>query len=210
MQCMLFKIHPLTPQLRLVRHAVEIIRGGGVIVYPTDTSYALGCHLGDKGALERICEIRDLDEKHNFTLICRDLSEISAYASFDTPVYRMLKAHAPGPYTFILRATREVPRRLMHPKRKTIGLRIPDHRVSQALLSELNEPMLTTTLILPGEDLPMGDPSEIAKRLGRQVDLVIDGGYCGLDVTTMVDFCETTPKVLRIGKGDPQPFSSVA
>ena len=209
MQCLLFKMHPMTPQLRLIRHAVEIIQGGGVIVYPTDTSYALGCHLGDKEALERICGIRDLNEKHNFTLICRDLSEISAYASFDTPVYRLLKAHTPGPYTFILRATREVPRRLMHPKRKTIGLRIPDHRISQALLSELNEPMLTTTLILPEENLPMVDPSEIAKRLGRQVDLVIDGGYCGLDVTTMVDLCEETPKILRAGKGDPQPFSPV-
>lgn len=206
MQCPFFKIHAESPQLRLIRRVVDIIRDGGVIVHPTDTSYALGCHLGDKTALERICSIRQLDEKHNFTLICRDLSEISAYATYDTPVYRLLKANTPGPYTFILRATREVPRRLMHPKRKTIGIRIPNHRISQALLSELNEPMLTTTLIFPGEKLPMGDPSDIAKRLARQVDLVIDGGFCGLDVTTMVDLLENVPKIIRIGKGDPSPF----
>jgi tRNA threonylcarbamoyl adenosine modification protein (Sua5/YciO/YrdC/YwlC family) len=206
MLCQFFKIHTQTPQHRLIRHAVEIIRDGGVIVHPTDTSYALGCHLGDKNALERICTIRQLDEKHHFTLICRDLSEISAYASFDTPVYRLLKANTPGPYTFILRATREVPRRLMHPRQKTIGIRIPDHRISQALLSELNEPMLTTTLILPGEKLPMGDPSDIVKRLASQVDLVIDGGFCGLEVTTMVDFLENVPRIVRSGKGDPSPF----
>lgn len=209
MQCQLFKIHPQTPQPRLVRHAVEIICDGGVIVYPTDTSYALGCHLGDKTALERICGIRQLDEKHNFTLICRDLSEISTYAGFDTPVYRLLKAHTPGPYTFILRATREVPRRLMNPKRKTIGIRIPDNRIAQALLSELNEPIMSTTLIFPGEKLPLSDPSEIAKRLARQVDLVIDGGTCGLDVTTMVDLCEDVPHILRVGKGDVLPFLSI-
>jgi tRNA threonylcarbamoyl adenosine modification protein (Sua5/YciO/YrdC/YwlC family) len=207
MPCQFFKIHPQTPQARLIRHAVEIIRDGGVIVYPTDTAYALGCHLGDKAALERICAIRQIDEKHHFTLICRDLSEISTYAGFNTPAYRLLKAHTPGPYTFILKATKEVPRRLLHPKQKTIGLRIPDHGVAQALLAELNEPMLTTTLILPGEKIPMADPAEIFRRMANQVDLVIEGGICGLEVTTMVDLLEDFPKVLRVGKGDAIPFS---
>jgi len=206
MPCLILSIHPDTPQLRLIRQAVDIIRDGGVIVYPTETSYALGCHLGDKAALERICLIRRLDERHHFTLLCRDLSEISTYAGFDTPVYRLLKAHTPGPYTFILRATKEVPRRLMHPKRKTIGLRIPDHRVAQALLDELDEPMMTTTLILPGEALPMGDPVHIARMLAAQVDALIDTGFGGLEVTTLVDLTEKLPKVLRPGKGDAAPF----
>jgi tRNA threonylcarbamoyl adenosine modification protein (Sua5/YciO/YrdC/YwlC family) len=206
MPCTLYKIHPDNPQLRLVRKAADTVRDGGVIVYPTDTSYALGCHQGDKTALERICAIRDLDEKHHFTLICRDLSEISLYARFDTPVYRLLKAYTPGPYTFILSATKEVPRRLMHPKRKTIGLRVPENTIAQALLSELNESILSTTLILPGEKLPMGDPAEIAKRLAGRVDAVMDGGYCGLDVTTLIDLTGHVPEVLRQGKGDASPF----
>jgi tRNA threonylcarbamoyl adenosine modification protein (Sua5/YciO/YrdC/YwlC family) len=205
---LLFKMHPDNPQLRLIRKAADLVRTGGLIVYPTDTSYALGCPLGDKAALKRICTIRQLDEKHHFTLVCRDLSEISAYARFDTPVYRLLKAHTPGAYTFVLPATREVPRRLMHPKHNTIGLRIPNHRLVQALLVELNQPMLTTTLILPGERLPLSDPSDIVRRLWSQVDLVLDAGFGGLDVTTLVDLTESPPKILRIGKGNPAPFES--
>jgi len=201
-----FIVHPDNPQSRLIAQAVKIIRNGGVLVYPTDSAYALGCHLGDKAALERICRIRHLDEKHNFTLICRDLSEVGIYARFDTPVYRMLKANTPGAYTFILRATKEVPRRLMHPKKKTIGIRIPDNQIVKALLTELNEPMLTTTLILPGEDSPMTDPEEIRKQLEPQIDLVIDGGFCGIESTTLVDLSNNAPEVLREGKGDPAPF----
>ena len=201
-----FRVHPDNPQVRLIAQAVEIIRNGGVLAYPTDSTYALGCHLGDKAALERIRQIRNLDKKHNLTLICRDLSEVGIYARFDTPIFRLLKMHIPGPYTFILLATKEVPRRLMHPKRKTIGLRIPDHKITQALLTELNEPMLTTTLILPENGLPMTDPVEIRKQLEKQLDLVIDGGFCGTDPTTLVDLSGDMPKVLRKGKGDPSPF----
>jgi tRNA threonylcarbamoyl adenosine modification protein (Sua5/YciO/YrdC/YwlC family) len=201
-----FQIHPENPQRRLIHRAVEIVRRGGVIAYPTDSGYALGCHLGDKAALDRIRQIRELDERHHFTLICRDLSDVGTYALFDTPVYRLLKSNTPGPYTFILRATREVPRRLMHRKQKTIGLRIPDHPVTQALLSELNEPLLTTTLILPGEEYPLDDPGEIRQRLQRQVDLVIDGGHCGTLATTVVDLSDSVPRILRKGKGDLTPF----
>jgi tRNA threonylcarbamoyl adenosine modification protein (Sua5/YciO/YrdC/YwlC family) len=201
-----FIVHPDNPQSRLIAQAVKIIRNGGVLVYPTDSAYALGCHLGDKAALERICRIRHLDAKHNFTLICRNLSEVGIYANFDTPVYRMLKANTPGAYTFILRATKEVPRRLMHPKKKTIGIRIPDNPIVRALLTELNEPMLTTTLILPGEDSPMTDPEEIRKQIEAEIDLVIDGGFCGIEPTTLVDLSNNVPEVLREGKGDPTPF----
>ena len=201
-----FHIHPRNPQGRLIHRAVEIIRRGGIIAYPTDSGYALGCHLGDKTVLDRICQIRDLDANHNFTLICRDLSDVGAYAIFDTPVYRLLKANTPGAYTFILRATREVPRRVLHRKKKTIGLRIPDHPITHALLIELNEPMLTTTLILPGKEHPMNDPLEIRNRLQKQIDLVIDGGSCGTMPTTVVDLSDTLPKILRRGKGDPSPF----
>ena len=201
-----FKIHPVNPQIRLVRQTAEIIRSGGVIAYPTDSGYALACGIGHRDALERICRIRRLDEKHHFTLVCRDLKEVSAYAMFDTPVYRLLKAHTPGFYTFILRATKEVPRRLTHSKQKTIGLRIPDHPIVQALLAELGEPMLTTTLIFPGETEPMTQAETIRMRLENQVDLVIDGGPGGSIPTTMVDLVEDIPKILRIGKGDPKPF----
>ncbi|MGA1843860.1 MAG: L-threonylcarbamoyladenylate synthase [bacterium] len=199
-------VHPDTPQIRLIDQAVEIIRNGGVVVYPTDSTYALGCHIGDKAAQERICQIRNLTEKHNFTLICRNLSEARIYARFDTPVFRLLRTNTPGPYTFILRATKEVPRRLLHPKRKTIGIRIPDHRIVQALLAELHEPMLTTTLIIPGDESPMRDPEEIRERLDRQVDLIIDGGFCGTEPTTLVDLSGEEVKVLREGKGIPFPF----
>jgi len=201
-----FQIHPETPQPRLIRQAVEVVRAGGVIVYPTDSGYALGCLIGDKDALERIRAIRRLDEKHHFTLVCRDLSEIATYAKVENSIYRLLKAVTPGPYTFILPATREVPRRLQHPKRKTIGIRLPDNAIAQALLAELGEPLMSTTLILPGSQLPECDPYEIRQLLERQVDLIIDGGYGSQGVTTMVDLEGEVPVVLREGLGDPAPF----
>jgi len=203
-----FQMHPDNPQVRLVRQAADIVRSGGVIVYPTDSAYALGCHLGDKSALDRIRRIRKLDDRHNFTLVCRDLSEIAAYARVDNSVYRLLKHHTPGPYTFILRATSEVPRRLMHPKRRTVGLRVPDNAIAQALLDDLREPLMSVTLIMPDDDLPLIDPYEIRELLEHQVDLVIDGGYCGMEATTVVDLADEVPMLLRAGKGDPAPFEA--
>ncbi|MGD8811306.1 MAG: L-threonylcarbamoyladenylate synthase [Thioalkalispiraceae bacterium] len=202
-----FQIHPDNPQVRLIRQAAEMVQQGAVIVYPTDSAYALGCHLGDKKALERIKQIRQLNDKHNFTLMCRDLSEIATYAKVDNVTYRALNAHTPGAYTFILDATREVPRRLMHPKRRTIGIRIPENPIALMLLEELNEPLISTTLILPGDDMPMTDPYDIRETLEHQVDLVIDGGYCGLEPTTVVVMTEDVPRVSRVGKGDPEPFA---
>ncbi len=196
-----FQIHPDNPQVRLIRRAVEIVRGGGVIAYPTDSGYALGCHIGDKDAMERIRALRVLDEKHNFTLMCRDLSEIATYAKVENSAYRLLKAHTPAPYTFILEATREVPRRLQHPRRKTIGIRVPDNAITQALLEELGEPLLSSTLILPGQDIPMTDAEDIRDTLGNRLDLVIDGGYCGFEPTTVVDLVAGVPDILRVGKG---------
>lgn len=183
-----------------------MIRAGEVIVYPTDSAYALGCHIGDKKALDRLRRIRRVDDKHNFTLVCRDLSEISTYAKVDNAVFRFISAHTPGAYTFILQATREVPRRLMHPKRRTIGIRIPDNKIALALLEVLNEPMISTTLIMPNETLPLTNAENIRDRLEHQVDLIIDGGHCGLDPTTVVDLTEHEPRILRIGCGDPLPF----
>lgn len=203
-----FKIHPDNPQSRLIRQAVEIIRAGGVIVYPTDSSYALGWQIGNKTAMERIQQIRGIDKEHNFTLVCRDLSEIATYARVDNIQYRLLKAATPGPFTLILKATSEVPRRLQNPKRKTIGIRVPDHAITQALLEELGEPIMSTTLILPGDDLPISDPVEIRQRLEHQVDLVIDGGNCGHQPTTILDLVGETPRLLRQGKGDASPFLS--
>jgi len=203
-----FQIHPDNPQARLVRQATDIIRAGGVVAYPTDSAYALGCHIGDKAALDRIRRIRRLDDKHNFTLVCRDLSDIANYAKVDNTVYRRLKASTPGPYTFILRATSEVPRRLLHPKRKTVGLRIPDNAVAMALLADLGEPLMSVTLIMPGDEFPLIDPCEIRELLEHEVDLVIDGGYCGLEPTTVVDLVDDVPIVLRAGKGDVTPFES--
>ncbi|MDH5649277.1 MAG: L-threonylcarbamoyladenylate synthase [Gammaproteobacteria bacterium] len=197
-----FEIHPQNPQLRLIRQAVEIVRHGGVIVYPTDSSYALGCCIGDKGAMERIRRIRRVDESHNFTLVCRDLSEVSVYAKVHNADYRLLKANTPGPYTFILSASREVPRRLQNLKRKTIGLRVPDNAIAQALLEELNEPLMSSTLIMPNETLPLSDPHDIRERLEREVDLVIDGGNCGLEPTTVVVLEDGQPVIARKGKGD--------
>ena len=201
-----FQIHEQNPQHRLIHQAVEIIRQGGVVVYPTDSAYAIGCHIGDKQAMDKIRTIRQLDKRHNFTLVCRDLSEISTYAQIDNTQYRLLKAHTPGPYTFILKATREVPKRLMHAKRKTIGIRIPDNIITQALLEDLGEPLMSSTLILPGEELPMTDPYEIRQVLEHQLDLIIDGGFCGFEATTVVDFEEEVPYVVRRGLGDPAPF----
>ena len=201
-----FQIHPENPQARLVRQAVDIIRGGGVVVYPTDSAYALGCHIGDKNALDRIRRIRKLDDKHNFTLVCRDLSEIATYARVDNTAYRQLKHCTPGPYTFILKATSEVPRRLMHPKRKTVGLRVPDNQIALDMLADLGEPLMSVTLIMPGDEYPLIDPYEIRELLEHHVDLVIDGGYCGMEPTTVVDMADDAPMVLRVGKGDPEPF----
>ncbi|WP_285258922.1 L-threonylcarbamoyladenylate synthase [Halopseudomonas bauzanensis] len=201
-----FQIHPDNPQARLIRQAVEVVRDGGVIAYPTDSAYALGCHLGDKNALERIRRLRQLDDKHNFTLVCRDLSELGTYAKVDNATFRLLKNNTPGPYTFILHATTEVPRRLLHPKRRTIGLRIPDHQLTLALLEALGEPLMSVTLQLPGESLPLTDPEDIRERLDKQVDLIIDGGACTVEPTTVVALLDGEIEVRRIGRGDPEPF----
>jgi tRNA threonylcarbamoyl adenosine modification protein (Sua5/YciO/YrdC/YwlC family) len=197
-----FQIHPQNPQSRLVNQAVSIIHYGGLVVYPTDSSYALGCHIGDKGAMERIRRIRKVDVAHNFTLVCRDLTEISHYAKIDNQDYRLLKNLTPGPYTFIHKATKQVPRRLMHPKRKTIGIRVPDNEIVRALLQELGEPIMSTTLIMPGEEMPLTDPYEMRDILDHQVDLIIDGGYCGFEPTTVVVMTGDLPEIVRAGKGD--------
>ncbi|TJZ76178.1 L-threonylcarbamoyladenylate synthase [Chitiniphilus eburneus] len=201
-----FSIHPENPQQRLVKQAVDIIRKGGLVVYPTDSCYALGCSLDNKDALERIRRIRQLDERHHFTLACRDLSQLGNYARVDNQAFRRLKAATPGNYTFILLATKEVPRRVWHPKKQTIGLRVPDHPVALALLEELGEPMLSSSLLLPGEEYPLTDAWEIRDRLERDVQLVIEGGYCGLEPTTVVDLSGDAPTILRQGKGDAAVF----
>lgn len=203
-----FEVHPGHPQKRLIHRACEMLRDGAVAVYPTDSTYALGCRLGDKAALERICAIRGLRPGHDFTLICRDLSEIATYAKVGNTAFRLLKAATPGPYTFILAGTKDVPRRLLHPKRKTIGLRVPDHTVAQALLAELGEPMLTTSLILPGDDTALSDPDEIVRRIGKRVDLILDCGSCGIEPTTVVDLREGQVEVIRVGRGDLAPLNA--
>jgi len=197
-----FEIHPVNPQKRLIQNAVSIVRGGGVIAYPTDSCYALGCHIGDKTALQKIQKIRRLDKKHNLTLLCRDLAEIGTYAKVQNSSFRLMKAATPGPYTFLLMATQGVPKRLQHPKRKTIGVRVPDNQIILDLLEELGEPMLSTSLILPGNSLPMTDPVEIGEKLCGQIDLVIDGGACGLDATTVVDMTDGQAVIVRQGMGD--------
>lgn len=196
-----FEIHPETPQPRLIAQAARIVDDGGVIVFPTDSCYAIGCHLGDKAAVDRVRRIRALDRDHNFTLVCRDLSEISTYARIDKSDYRLLKSLTPGPYTFVLRATGEVPRQLQHPKRKTIGIRVPDHPIPQALLGALGQPLMSSTLILPGEEYPMTDAVDIRERLEHQVDLVIDGGSCGLEPTTVLRLADDRVEIARRGCG---------
>lgn len=196
-----FKLHPEDPQLRFVKRAAESVRSGGLIVYPTDSCYALGCHIGDKDALERIRRIRQTDKHHHFTLVCRDLAEIAKYARLDTWQFRLLKSCTPGPYTFLLPATRETPRRLLHERRRTIGIRVPDHRVPQMLLEVLAEPLMSSTLLLPGDELPITDGDVLRQRLAHEVDVILDGGHCGIEPTTVVDLAVNPAVVTRIGKG---------
>ena len=198
----LIEVHPDNPQPRLVAEIVETIKGGGLIAYPTDSSYAFGCHIGDKRAMDRIRRIRRTDKHHNFTLVCSDLSEIGTYARLDNWAYRMLKSMTPGPYTFILPATREVPKRLQHPKRRTIGQRVPDHVLVRAVLEALGEPIMSSTLLLPGDELPLTDPHEIEARIGHEIDLIIDAGPTGIEPTSVIDLSDGTVRVLRVGRGD--------
>ena len=199
-------VHPANPQPRLLQQAAEVVRGGGVIALPTDSSYALGCHLGDKAAVERIRSLRALDERHHLTLMCRDLSQIGQFARVDNSRYRLLKATTPGPYTFILEGTRELPRRVMHPKRKTIGLRVPEHVVALAFLEQLGEPLLTSTLIVAGDETPLTEGWEIHDRLENQLELILDGGFCGIEPTTGVDLTGAVPQLIRAGLGDLAPL----
>ncbi|GLX79838.1 threonylcarbamoyl-AMP synthase [Thalassotalea insulae] len=201
-----FYVHPDNPQGRLMKQASEIIHSGGVIVYPTDSGYALGCHIGDKKALERICRIRDIDKNHNFTLVCKDLSELSEYTRVDNSAFRLLKNNTPGPYTFIFKASKEVPKRLMNPKKRTIGIRVPNNVIAQALLETLAEPIMSTTLIMPGKDMAEYDPELIRDQLEHQVDLIIDGGHLGEHPTTVIDFSEGDAQIIRVGEGDATPF----
>jgi len=197
-----FYVHPDNPQLRLMREAARLLKGGGVIAYPTDSCYALGCAIGHKDGMDRIRALREVDDKHHFTLVCRDLSEIATYARVDNAQYRILKAATPGSYTFILEATREVPRRLQHSKRSTIGIRVPDHAVVSALLAEVGEPILSMSLILPGEEIPLLDPEEIVDALGSRLDLVVDAGHCGGEPSTVVDLSSGVPELVRRGRGE--------
>lgn len=196
------EIHPENPNPRLIAQVVQALRNGAVVVYPTDSSYALGCHLGDKTALERIRRLRDLSDKHNFTLMCSDLSALATYAQVNNSAFRTLKTLTPGPFTFILKATAEVPKRLMHPKRRTIGLRVPDNAIAQAILAAMGEPLMTTSLILPDQFEPLSDPYQMEQLLGKDVDFIVDGGSCGLRPTTMLDLTEGVPQLLRDGIGD--------
>ncbi len=203
-----FKVHPVNPQLRLLNRAAEIIREGGIVVYPTDSSYALGWHLGDKNALERVRRLRGIERDHDFTLACRDLSDISIYARVENSAYRLLKSLTPGPYTFVLKATHELPKRLQDPKKRSIGIRVPDNEIAQMLIGALGEPLMSSTLLLPGDSLPMTEPEEIRDRLTRQVDLVIDGGHCGVEPTSVLDLSGEEIVVVRRGKGDVSAFES--
>ena len=197
-----FTLHRTHPEIRLIKRAVEIVRKGGLIAYPTDSCYALGCHIGDKAAMERIRRVRGVDDRHHFTLVCRDLSDIGTFAKVNNAQYRLLKAHIPGSYTFILDATRELPRRLAHPKRATVGVRVPEHPVTHALLTELNEPLLSSTLMLPGDEDPLNDAEAIRGRLEHEVDLILDGGACGIEPTTVIDLSGPEPILIRRGKGE--------
>ncbi len=200
------QVHPSNPEDRNIKQIANVLLDGGVIVYPTDSTYALGCHIGDKSALERIRRIRQLGSKHNFTLVCKDLSSLALYAQVHNSAYRILKAYTPGPYTFILKATPEVPRRLLHPKRKTIGLRVPDNAIAQAILEKMGEPIMSTSLILPDEEERLLDPYEMREKIGKLVDLIVDGGACGLEDTTVIDLVDGVPEIIRQGKGDAEPF----
>jgi tRNA threonylcarbamoyl adenosine modification protein (Sua5/YciO/YrdC/YwlC family) len=202
----IIEIHPDNPQPRLIKQVVEVIHQGGVVAYPTDSSYAIGCHIGDKQAMDRIRRIRRVDSDHNFTLVCPNLADLSLYAKVDNASFRLMKRVMPGPYTLILKASREVPRRLQHPKKKTIGLRVPDHAVAHALMETLGEPLMSSTLIPPGETIPLNDPFEIEQQMGHALDLIVDGGHCGVEATTVVDMIDGLPKVVRVGCGDPSPF----
>ncbi len=201
-----FAIHPDNPQSRLLRQAAAIIEEGGIVVYPTDSGYALGCQLGNKASLERIRRLRQLDKHHNMTLVCRDLSQLGTYAKVSNPIFRLLKAFTPGAYTFILNATHEVPRLMLHPKRKTLGLRVPENNITLSLLECLEMPLMSTTLILPGAQAPLSEPEAIKDLLGHQIDLLLDGGNCDHEPTTVVDLTGAYPVILRVGKGDPEPF----
>lgn len=201
-----FQIHPETPQPRLIKQTVELIRQGEVVVYPTDSGYAIGCQMDDKQALDKLCQVRDIGKDHNFTLVCRDMSELSIYAKVDNVAFRQIKNNTPGPYTFILKATREVPRRLQNPKRKTIGIRVPDNAIALKLLEELNEPLMSTSLILPGEQMAESDPDDIRRKLEKRVGLIIDGGALGEQPTTIVDVSDGPAVILREGSGDVSPF----
>lgn len=203
-----FQIHPEDPQHRLIHRTVEIVQRGGLIVYPTDSFYALGCHIGDKSAVDRMRRIRGVPNDHNFTLVCRDLSEISTYARVDNMVYRLLKAYTPGPYTFILKATKELPKRLQDPKRRTIGIRVPADTIAQAILAELNEPLMSSTVLLPGSDLPLADPYDIRDLLNNKVDLVIDGGHHSHEPTWVIDLTQDEPEILRTGAGNAPHFQT--
>lgn len=196
------EIHPANPQQRLIAEVVAAMRSGGLVAYPTDSSFAFGCHLGDKRAMDRIRRIRQTDKNHNFTLICKDLSEISLFAKVENWAYRLIKSLTPGPYTFILAATREVPKRLQNPKRRTIGLRVPDHAIAQAMLQSLGEPIMSSTLLLPGDDVPLTDVHEIEERIGKDIDLIIDGGSTGIEPTTVIDLSSGNIEILRKGLGD--------
>jgi tRNA threonylcarbamoyl adenosine modification protein (Sua5/YciO/YrdC/YwlC family) len=202
-----FELHPLTPQTRLIRRAADIVRAGGVIAYPTDSCYALGCHIGDKNALERVRRIRQADRHHHFTLVCRNLADVGRFAKLETWQFRLIKACTPGPYTFLLPATTETPRRLQHERRRTIGVRIPDHAVPLLLLTELGEPLMSSTLMLPGDALPLTDGQEIRARLEHEIDAVLDGGNCGVEPTTVIDLAVSPPVVVRVGKG---PIAAIA
>jgi tRNA threonylcarbamoyl adenosine modification protein (Sua5/YciO/YrdC/YwlC family) len=203
-----FKVHPVNPQRRLTQRAVQIVRDGGIIVYPTDSSYAFGWHIGDKAALEKIRWIRQTERDHDFTLACRDLSDISIYARVDNWEYRLLRAHTPGPYTFILRATHETPKRLQDPKRRSIGIRVPDNVIAQSLLEDLGEPLMSSTLLLPGDPLPLTEPDGIRERLETLVDAIVDGGACGVEPTSVIDLSRGEVAVLRRGKGDVSAFET--
>ena len=201
-----FYVHPETPQSRLMKQAVHIIKQGGVVIYPTDSGYALGCQLGDKNALERILQIRHISGEHHFTIMCRDLSELSIYAKVENTAFRLIKNNTPGAYTFILRGTKEVPRRLLNEKKKTVGLRIPDHKIALALLAELGEPLMSSSLILPGREFAESDPEEMRDQLERQVDLILHGGVLAGNPTTVIDLSDDNPMVVREGAGAVQPF----